>query len=314
MAVLGALLFGACTADETIEVREAAIVEGEPELRREGVVYLFAQDMFCTAAIVGPRTVLTAKHCVEQSLANCKRALSYRRCEASGDVRVGSEFEAPARSPEWIWTTRGGELEGLDLALLSFVDAFKTPPLVWSKDSTSLAEGAEILAVGYGQREMGDPSAGHAGVKMRASTLVQDVALAEFSVEGPTTCYGDSGGPALDRRERVVGVVSRGRTDCAGPSIYTRTDYYRQLITLALVGAGDVDASALEGLSAPVELEQPMSLDDSVAIPSGTVEPHTSHGCSVGPGAPSSRGFVVLTLLSFALLAFFRRHAPTASF
>jgi S1-C subfamily serine protease len=59
----------------------------------------------------------------------------------------------------------------------------------------------------------------------------------EFEVD-EATCRGDSGGPALDDRGEIVGVVSRGAS-CSAPGnhVYTRVDAYAQLAGAAFSAA-----------------------------------------------------------------------------
>ena len=89
---------------------------------------------------------------------------------------------------------------------------------------------------------------------MAPAPVARGVASSEWVGE-TGVCQGDSGGPALDAADKVVGVVSRGSTDCGNP-VYGAVSSWKSWITevaLAAAASGGYEPPfwAVSGSSDP---------------------------------------------------------------
>lgn len=235
------------TADGSVSATGAPIIGGAANPGDPSIVFLgvsfAAGEGLCTATLIAPRVIVTAKHCI------CDTATGAPVSAASVQVGVGADISsgtAYGRVSE-VRTTAGAcsedvsTLFGRDIAVLLLAAPGSLTPIPIVRDRP-VNVGDTVTAIGYGVRVAGyDPGSvppGAAGVKMRTTAPVIEVVATELAVDGPTTCYGDSGGPALTSDGRVAGVVSRGEGYCTGMGIYTRVDAFLDLIDTAIADTG----------------------------------------------------------------------------
>lgn len=191
----------------------------------------------CSGSLIGPNIVLTARHCVSDTLNEVNGGVDCSKTKA-GPPYKPTEFyvttkQSMTQNPDDYHTVSevlivpadNSLFCGNDQAILILsenIDPSEAVPLIPRVDSI-LAKGEQYYAVGYGATN--DAGAG-AGQRRRRDNLF--VACAETECKGywikatewtgdQGICSGDSGGPALDLQNRVVGVTSRGGAGCLDP-------------------------------------------------------------------------------------------------
>ncbi|HJK90761.1 MAG TPA: S1 family peptidase [Polyangiaceae bacterium LLY-WYZ-15_(1-7)] len=213
--VLACLLLVACAAEtpETIGSTEAPIINGTRETGFPEVVAVVRVNSrgsivgLCTGTVIGPRTVLTAKHCIYSDTTripdSSMRVLVTNNVYGTitGTYRVSDSLTTPGPFTDDDLT------EGQDIAVLTTSSRISgvTPREV---ARSTARNGMPIEIVGFGRT---DPRSGASGVKYSGTTNVGDIFRNVFQTVGMSrTCQGDSGGPAFDATGRVLGVTSFG--------------------------------------------------------------------------------------------------------
>jgi MYXO-CTERM domain-containing protein len=294
VSMMSMLALAACSAasGEPDELGQT-IAGGAPDEAHHSVFLLVRHDDnsggLCTATLIAPNLLLTARHCVSPGDGDegvqCGDSLLGEPYPASSFIATndavpnrdspmfaGSKVRVPHEEVDTC---------GFDIALLVLsanVPTRISEPAVPRIDR-DVVPGELYTAVGYGADATGDAT----GQRMRRSglsvdcepgTCGGDVEASEFLGE-TGICSGDSGGPAIDADGKVVGVVSRGGPDCSTPVYGTVTAWQDFLIATAK------EAAVLGGYEAPFWATTGRS-DPPIVIGGG--------GAGGAAGAPSSGG------------------------
>jgi MYXO-CTERM domain-containing protein len=245
LAVLIAAANG-CGADDGSAVQriaqsDDAIKGGYEDTADTAVVGVlhFSQSAFgmCSGTLIAPNLVLTARHCVSDIL-NDQDGGVYCPVTTAGKLypadtmyvttRAAFEQDASAyrASAEVIGLPVDTDIFcGHDQALLVLAEPIPATEAVpyTPRVDTPIVAGEEYYAVGFGAT--GDSGAGSGERRRRDGLFIECVAeecptqqVKETEWVGDTgICSGDSGGPAIDLQNRVIGVTSRGSQGCDNP-------------------------------------------------------------------------------------------------
>lgn len=210
-------LFTACHASDNPTFSAQAIVGGSPSDRSS--VHALENDLstgFCTATAIGPRMLVTAKHCVQRPGANAPDDPSHYK------VLEGSRADQPSRTHTVtaIFTTPGiytsqtreedGTLFGIDVGLVVTEEPLPASPEPVRFRSYQNSLPGMFETIGYGLTEDGDTG------ERRVVDFVSTEAGSDRVFAGPVACIGDSGGPLFDLGDgALVGVTSYGEGACA---------------------------------------------------------------------------------------------------
>jgi hypothetical protein len=270
--LLAALGQGACSAEapsssEVLGVERASIIEGSPSGKRnDAVVLLTVVDGDgeivggCTATLVAPNLIVTARHCVS-TLSDGSRIESDHR---PGDLVVSTGVDA--RAPESpVVAARGkavfvegvSRIEGNDIALVLLDRRLSHVPFAPIRLGRRVTPGESLTAVGWGIEANGElPNArkeiSRIGVKVVGTEPNVGSLESEFVI-GQAACSGDSGGPMLSESGAVVGIISRvgngvkpeeGTANfCVGPEavgICCEPSLHEKVVRAAFAAAGEV--------------------------------------------------------------------------
>lgn len=257
-AIAAAWLLGAaivasgCSASgEHTSTRAQAIAGGKPDYSHANVFLLASHFKgsggLCTATLIAPNLLLTARHCVSPS--------SSHEGVLCGDAELGEPYPPSAfaatndtqpreNSPlfhavEVRVPDIGSDTCGFDIAFVILdqnVPTSLAEPAVPRIDR-EVEPGEIYTAVGYGENDAGLPTATRLerqglSIACQPGSCGDGVESTEFLGE-TGICSGDSGGPALDADGKVVGVVSRGAADCDTPIYGTVTAWYDLIVETA---------------------------------------------------------------------------------
>jgi hypothetical protein len=184
-----------------------------------------AEGEFCTATLVGKRTVLTAAHCLLDS------------ASAVFCLKVGSSsYRVKDRVIHPDWDTLAVDN---DIGLVTL----ETEPPVEPSGVTQAppARSQPVMLVGFGSTKAGVLATGD---KRVAENRVDQMWSTRFSIKGTgdgagNVCKGDSGGPVFAEvgdRLVQVGVSSSGSATCGELAYATRVDVYRPWLEQASGG------------------------------------------------------------------------------
>lgn len=148
-----------------------------------------AAGSVCSATVIAPNAVLTARHCVmSRDMSQLLEAVEIR-VQHLGTYYYGLELHAPS-----------GNALSDDIAILVVRGRIPLTPATISRDPAF--QGDPAVVVGYGVVPGIPP-----GVKSHIIVPIAELVLGMIVVP-PAICRGDSGGPLLDGSGQVLGVAS----------------------------------------------------------------------------------------------------------
>jgi hypothetical protein len=232
-----------CQEPASLASVELAIINGVPDTdpAHMAVVALRSNRGFCSGTLVAPRVVLTAGHCVHG--ADPDRFVVY----VGNRTREARQLEVShvRLHPEYSGSTIANDIALLILGEAPPAGVVPIPYLPRALGLTRADEGARIQFVGFGRDERGEftekltvfgtiqwvcdtpERCPGLGVPVKENTLCFD------NTQGGI-CHGDSGGPALirrDGREYVAGISSYYYgVACIGTACSTQVDAFEEYV------------------------------------------------------------------------------------
>jgi hypothetical protein len=235
------------------------MVGGTPSTEAQDATVMLTENgqFACTATLIAPNLIVTARHCVSELNEDTDCGVATSDHPASG---IGIQLGADAtgnRSDAMglrLFLVQSANLCGADIALLQLdrdLPGVRIAPVRF----TPLKVSETTVAVGYGDDGSGQQTDGRfqrTGVKILAlgpssspyktqsgQSLPMDVPAGEIA-SSESTCFGDSGGPLFDAQGMLVGVTSRGIDDACidRPTIWTGLPQHEKLIRDAAAAAG----------------------------------------------------------------------------
>ena len=218
---------------------------------RSVVTIVGSRGNFCTVALIAPKLVLTAAHCVQPGA-------DYRIVEYGADKQPSLQnVKSVAIHPGFNMQTMLAHRATADVALLQLEASAKgkTPSALGTPDIPIIV-GRRFTIAGIGVTVRGD---GKSGGTIRAAGLVATGRPGTLQIrlvdpvgqgtrEGLGACTGDSGAPVFEDKQTgpaIIGVVSwstgpNGSAGCGGMTGVTPLTLYRDWIlqTARSWGAG----------------------------------------------------------------------------
>jgi len=301
-----------------------AIVGGTADTTQPAVLVLLedGSSFRCTATLIAPNLVVTARHCVGNntgSTALCKVGGSDDGAQSlpvyAGNVAASPMFVAAAPGSPLL--ARGKTIHddgatttcGHDLALIELDRAVTgiTPARV---RRTPVAASATLTVMGFGwldkeatvnatQRMKGTTTVRALGPVVHgfkpfgdtgSATQLVVVAAGEIAIDGLTKT-GDSGGPAFDAAGDVAAVVARGYADPSyGPGTLTTLAAHLATIDAALAASGNAPPPADAGADAAPTLPTRDASSSEPTDPPPVAPPENDGGTLAASSDGSSDG------------------------
>lgn len=286
-------------AEDGVGAARSAIVGGAADGEHPAVVALTLQGQaFCSGALIAPKVVLTAAHCLHEDFVGAL-PISELRVFFGADVAGAGTFVEVTEvrlHPDFAGDVPGRQEDDVAIVHLAMEAPVDPMPL-----GEAPKKGADLTVVGFG-RTAADVA--QTGVKRTGASRISQVTprLLVMKPEPGGTCLGDSGGPALARIDGVEVVVGlHTRSDCRSGMIEERVDahldgFLRGAFTVAIADrSGDAGPDATAGAADQTD-DEDEALEGDLSAP-------ISAGCSTtGTSSSPSSALVGAAIAALSVL------------
>ncbi len=318
-----------CSSVEPVARGSSAIVGGEPSPSSQDDVVLLLTEIQgtqgayvenCTATLVAPNLVITARHCISPTSAGTFV------CDADGSVSGGgggiygtdavpfdSLIFVGANAPA-TFTPATSQAHGVksfhdsaanvcndDVALIEITPPITNAPIAPLSFDDAVTKGELLTVVGWGATEDADlPSSrvqrtGVSVIELGPASNTSGGVLGDRElIASESVCSGDSGGPAFDGAGALVAIVSRGPVNSALP--FGQGCIGTQHTFMQTAAFHDLIASAFTATNNTLPTDEagaPDASDDASTSP----PPASSGGCALAHGGTSNASVMIAALL-----------------
>jgi MYXO-CTERM domain-containing protein len=230
-------LFGLASCEDAGAPGEARrpIINGQVDETHKAVVALTVSDWgqtfsFCSGTVIGPRAVLTAGHCIDESGISPSQMKVFFGTSV-GDGSTSIQVTSATVHPQYYVRNDGAPMN--DVAVVTLAQDAPVQPVAWQRTPLPDITGKTVTLVGYGVTNAARQSGDGTRRVVDLQVVNYDETFIYYGDGQRGTCQGDSGGPMfadMNGTLTIVGVTSWGDQSCVQLGGNTRVDTYAAFI------------------------------------------------------------------------------------